>query len=364
MQHHRPTLDLASTGQRSVRGTLVLDRLAAIGTGIAPMTPIFAVLLIATSVTLVGCGGSGGGADNPLDQPLGDPTSNESFFNGSLRDIRNGGDAALSGFNAGTYLNRVAAQIPEGFFEGLGSDEQRTVKCRGQGQMTIGSLFEGEFKAYKATTTLELDDCQQDQSTFDGELTIIVERSATNAADLIKTTRDFDLSLSGEVASSGSAILKGSFVEEVQTEFNSPEGCTPAVTDSTTYQLQDGSRLLNGNGEVTAAYETLDYQLRERTRFFDTDTTCRAETYTQFTGNARGKFSRVADATVLIEKKGVYSAGGRLDSDEPAQLSITAPGTQNKFQVSAIGDGPDAVQIDITDNNAVRSENDTWDFGS
>lgn len=327
------------------------------------MTPVNVVLLAAASVTLIGCGGSGGSANDPLDASQNDPTSSQSFFNGSLRGVRNGADAALYGYNLSTYLNRVSNQISAEVIEDAGVDAVTTINCTDQGQIRVSLSSEGEFKAYTAITTLEFDDCQQQGSTVDGELVTTEERAATNASDLLTVTRDFDLTLAGGVASDGSATLKGSLVNEVLTEFNTPEGCTPAVTDSTTYQLQDGSELRDDNSVVTAAYQTLVYQVRERTRFFDKDTNCRAETYTQFSGSARGQFSRVADAPVLVEKTGIYSADGSLESDEPAQLTITAPGTQNRFQVSATGEGPQAVQVDVIDNNAVRSESDTWDFG-
>ena len=328
------------------------------GAGVKPMNVPFAVLLC-TTATLVACGSS----SEPDPDLLNDPIFENTFFNGQFRDIRDAGEVALEGVNLKSYLQSAIAQTPADVFSGV-EGNQVLLDCEDEGTLTVTVTVEDEYPTFITTAQQEFDACVQGGSTFMGTLTTSVEQFADATTNRTTTGYEFDISINPLVNGSGSVVLKGSFLEEILSDFDSPEGCAPAVSSRHVYKLEDGSVITDTANSVSAIYQSLDYAMSVTDRYFDIDTNCRTESFASFEGLSVGVFDRIADSEVMIVKSGVFSSAGIADTDASGRLEITAPLSSNRLLITSTGDTPESVQVDLVDNNAVQSFISTWTFGS
>ena len=296
----------------------------------------------------------------PIEDPTTPPDAAALFFKAPFEDIRDSGNAALSFFTLESQLQRAVSLVPD---DALSVDvESTSVNCTDQGLINATQSFSTEPNTAVTVRSHEFVDCQQAGSTFSGTIMRRVEQLGTGAASRTTTIYEFDVSIAGVRDGQGALSASGSLSNQTQIEFATPPNCDPANTLRRQIDLDDGSRYSDPAAGIDAQYQALAFSSVAADRFSQIETVCEVVTPVTYDATATGSFDSISAEPVSIVKTGVHSSVGIGDADAPAEFRINALASDDRLVITASGDTPTSVQVDIVDRNAVQSFTDTWDF--
>ena len=320
--------------------------------------------LLAGCLALTACGGGsdGGTSLDPIDDPIEDPVEPLMFFSGAFLETRDAGNAALVGFDLQSQLERAAALVPDGSTDN--ETDSAVIECADGGSTSVLDFFRTEPNTFINTRNQLLNDCVQDGITFSGLLDVTTEQLGIGATERVTTTRIFNVDIAGINNGEGSLSLSGNLTTVEQREFNTQSECPPAGNDTLAITIDEGGTYDDPVAGFTATFDALEYTRITADRFVLSESGCEVEQFITYTADATGSFSGVSTERVAISKTGSFLESGISENDAAAVFNISALESQSSLTVSATGDTPTAVQVDIVDMEAIQSFADSWDFSN
>lgn len=300
----------------------------------------------------------------PIEDPLETPVESTLFFKAPYQDTRDAGNAALLGFGLDLHIQKAVALVPEGTVDGTpnGTVGSATINCADQGSIDVSEAFVIEPNTLIVMRNYAFNDCMQSGSQYTGTLARTTEEFVSGAGSRTTTTHAFDLNIQGLSEGQGFLDLSGELTAGDQIEFNTPPDCPPANTLRLEVTVDEEGVYNDPVNGIAATFQSIDYSRSSTDRFTSIEPTCEAARFITYQAETVGEFSNIAAAPVIISKTGVFSSVGIRESDAPAVFQISALESDDQLTVSATGNTPTAVQVDIVDMNAIQSFTDNWDF--
>jgi len=297
---------------------------------------------------------------DPATTAIEDPIESTLFFNGEYQEVRDRGNAALAGYSLESHLQRAAALVPEGAFNG--DLDSLTIDCTDRGSVAVAQTLSTEPNAFVTTRTHQFATCEQDGSVFSGSLTVTTEQFGIGASERATIAQAFSLDIEGVNGGQGMLSMSGDLTTVELKEFNTQSSCPPADTARLEINLDNGGTYNDPLAGLLATYQALSFTRSVADRLTETADGCDVMVVTDYEAEARGSFGSIAAAPVSISKNGVYSDDAIGDDDTPVVFQIKAIDSPNRITVTATYDAPMAVQVDIVDMDVIQSFADTWNF--